>query len=311
MFKGRRPVAQNKLRYATSFELWYGKRRVLARAEFPFKRVGERREFLLALIEGIERKRQRILKKRRSEYRKRRHAEARKAVERRVHRTSRKAPKIPRIPEPYRSSFVASTKMALDQLPVFTKLRAEKPVVARRAIVQDTIIIPMEPVDDTYKIRIVDKMLANHIFGEYHLAILDYTLKEKEFIPMSAEDFEEAYALAFVKFIPHVVNYFEQVRNSSDMFILRIKFLHQWGKEEDLSPHGVSFHRIGVYSNEQMIDLFRRTFLRMFGDKDDPYTTKNIKRANYLTGDSTIFITGFTLEAADVDKEKRDKRKIR
>ncbi|NJM09872.1 MAG: hypothetical protein HC883_02985 [Bdellovibrionaceae bacterium] len=88
LFKGKKRLALKRLRYADSYELWYGSRRVLKRSPFPFKRVGERRDFMSDVVSSVELMRMKRLKKRREKYARKRMVEyekkARKQLKREV-----------------------------------------------------------------------------------------------------------------------------------------------------------------------------------------------------------------------------------
>lgn len=319
------------IRYAVTFEIWFGRRKIIPATRFHSskKTAASRRDSIQRKINLIERSRQRILKERREKQakqrlklklaaereRRRRNRQARqrrlvkvklphKDRERRSKQLERARIRRPikpiKLSTPQRSLFEKSWEDSRKALPVFPKVIEVEPTDARRATVLDTLIIPMEPESKMYTKQLVDKTLVNNKFGNYHLAIMNFDLHRENYIPMSSDNYTEAYSQAFLKLIPHIGNYFNEVKKSSDKFILRIKFLHKWEDTEAFLTHGVSYHRIAVHTSEELIQLFRNTFLRLHGDVNDPYTTKGRLRVNYLGGERMIYITGFTLEATDV-----------
>lgn len=308
-FKGSKFVAHKRLRYADSFEIWFGQRRVLLRALFPrmFKKVGDRRDFLESLIRSIETKRQQILTKRRARYRADKEKQYRKKVERRLKRP------IPQdaIGIPLAQSLRESQK----QLPVFAYTTSLDPGIIRsgaKAKVKDSILIPIAPDGKRYRKQIFDKILVRPDGDRFHIAVLDMTLDRDAYVSMTADSFDESYEKAAVLILPSLLDYFKETRKSSNLYILRLKFLNRWDEDQKYIDHGLSYFRVELREDRQVFHLFRRTFLQLFGaespqDKD----SKGYLRTNYLQGEKKIIITGATFEAmADFD-EADDVRKFR
>ena len=298
LFKGNRPVAQNKLRYATAFEVWYGKRRVLGRTPFTAltKRVAERRELLSSTIFAIDLKRRKLLEKRRRIAKRKRQEKLLREIKRKSQRRISRKPKD--FEEQYRELYIDQLREADKSIPQFEKLRAEEPVTAIKANVLDTIIIPVIPEGKGFSKRIIDKEMWKRNWGHYHLSTLDFSLDETSYIPMTAETFKDSYKEATRLMLPHIVRYFEETKGSAEYYILRLKFLNNWIPEDPYERWGISFFRSQVKEPKQIIGLFRDTFLQLFGDERFGPTSKNLLRRNYLEGEKLIFITGFTLEAS-------------
>lgn len=303
-FKGERktPLAQKQLRYATSFEVHYGKRKVLARTDFSYryKKVQQRRDYLERLIYQIEKYRLEILEKRRKIAQAKREMLRKKKVQKVVRRRITRPAKKLSGDEEFRERYLEEIALAYAGLPRFDKVYAIEPTTALKAFVEDTLIIPIEPEDDNYVKDIIDKRMWRHEFGAYHLAIMDFNFVESQYIKMTADNFDEAYRQSVMTMLPHVIRYFESVKGSSEHYIFRVKFLNRWDEEGDFDDYGISYTRQEIRNLDQVRNLFRMTFTRLFGDVADPYTVKNKLRRNYLEGEKTIYIKGFTFEATKI-----------
>ena len=120
------------------------------------------------------------------------------------------------------------------------------------------------------------------------------------YIEMTEENYNDAYAKAAVLLLPSLLDYFEETKKSSHLYILRIKFLNSWG-EDEYSPHAISYFRKELTQGSQLAALFDETFKMLFGPRNKyDKTTKNRLRTKYLEGEKKIFITGATLEATEI-----------
>lgn len=291
-----------KLRYATSFEIFYGKRRVLARRPFPliYKKVADKKDFLGDLIQAIDKKRQRVLAKQKAK-RKREREIIRKLDHARDLKKllNRKLPKLERdfknrylygkrFESQADADYAEERKRSADALPVFPKVYDVEPATAMATgkFVIDTMIIPMAPEGAGFSKQIFDKEMQSNSRGLYHLATLDFTLKES--FAFSGLMYREAYNHAVQTLLPHILRYFQDTKNSASEYILRLKFMNSWDKNGEYEPHGISETRTEVRTIDGMIHLFKKTIARLGGD---------VGIANYLQGDNIIYITGFTLEA--------------
>jgi len=298
--RGKR-LALAKLRYAAAYEVYYGKRKIFARKNFSklFNRVADRRQLLESLVESIENKRLRIIE-RKKQQRKKAKLESlqkhdKKRVERRIRRPLKKDDYHKRI-----SKMAQYDSEAAVQIPNFPKAYDEKPATALRATVIDTMIIPVAPDGGDYSKRLVDKEMMRKD-RDYHLSILDFTLNESSYVELTPQGFSQQYKELVKLFIPHVMMYFKDTHKSSFHYILRIKFLLAWDKESTPMTHGLSYLRSHILTEDGMINLFRLTLHQFFGDSANLGLSSRKKiRRNYLTGDSRIIVTGFTLEATDV-----------
>lgn len=300
--RGRR-IALAKLRYAHSYEVYYGKRKVLPRKLFTrfTKKVSERRQLLGLLIVTLRTRHVAHLAKLRRQREKKKIEERNKRIARnRKRRVKRK--KIDdseEIGQRYlRSEGVKKAKLSILE---FDKAEAVEPVTAVRATVVDTMKIPVKPTGTDFVKTVYDKTMSRFDLREYyHIALIDYSLKENSYIPMSEENFDSAYREALFKMLPHVLDYFSNTMKSGDQYIFRIKFKHHWENSEKYYDMGISGRRIQLRSLDEMFAVFRETFELLFGGKGlDMMTSKNKERANYLQS-GYIYITGFTLESANV-----------
>ncbi len=299
--RGRR-VAAAKLRYAIAYEVFYGQRRLLARKKFPklLKRVGERRQLLGALVESIESKRLRLIERKKQQRRKAKLEAEKKAAKRRIDRKIKTPLKKGERQKIYRAMDKHFDESEI-QIPVFPKAYAAPAATALRATVLDTMIIPVAPDGGDYTKRVVDKEMRRSDIGFYHLSILDFSLNESSYFELNDVNFLEQYKEIVKIFIPHIITYFKDTKKSSFHYILRIKFLNSFKSGAQLTEHGLSYFRTHVLSEEGMLQLFRVTMNQFFGDvaKMGP-TSRNKMRRNYLMGENTTIITGFTLEATDI-----------
>lgn len=309
LFKGRQRLALSKLRYATAFEIWYGARRVLPRWDFikSQRKVDTRRRYIQKLIKRIE-----IARLQKNEERKRkrevvlkqRDQEAKKIRQREV----RKAPRRPKKPTAFlpqeREIYDVEIDWALAGLPMFNKVRAEESPVFKNVEVKDTIIIPVQPDSYRYDKEMIEKMLWSSGQGDYRISILNLTMKPSEYFTMEGETFAESYKAAFLTFAPHIMRYFEDTRHSTDLFNLRIKFMWEGDgfRPTAYKTLALSLTRMQLRSREGMLELIRDTFVRFFGPKTIDIRRGRRGQRNYLVGDRSVMITGFTLEGIAYDR---------
>lgn len=299
LFKGsgRSPVAYSRIRFASAFEITYGKRTIIKRTEFPddVKRVQDKRDYVEEVIFDIELKRLSNLEKRRrkreAEKEKERKVVAKKTLRRKLNAPSTK------IEDQIYREYRERIDFANTQIPEFDKAYGLEPATALKATVIDTMVIPVEPESDDFNKRIVDKTMEKLDVGNYHLSIMDFTFETDQVIPMARDNFRQAAQEAMVKMLPHVIRYFESVKESSNLYILRLKFLNRWDQDDEYQDYGISKFRTEIRTAKQLMNLFQQTLILIQGDPNDKMTTKHKLRANYLEGDKVIFIKGFTLEA--------------
>lgn len=291
----RGPKGFAKIRYATTFEIFYGKRRVLARRPFPviFKKVSDKKQLLEQLIVGIETKRIRLLAKRRAKRKREKEIQRRADREKKLGKVLRRMPR--KFENQFYRGFFFSTLDAEVSAPVFNKAYGVKPATAMKTQVIDTMIVPVEPEKNYFSKQIFDKEMRNAAWGDYHIATLDFSLKEDFYVPMTGENFLEAYQRSTELMLPHAIRYFQETMKSSSYYILRIKFLNNWDPDAPYENWGLSEVRVELRDKRGLINLFRETFKKFFGDGFDC--------ANYLEGEKLVFVTGFTLEAMDPIKK--------
>ncbi|MES2354399.1 MAG: hypothetical protein V4568_08335 [Pseudomonadota bacterium] len=302
VLRGAKGFAQ--LRYAKTFEIWYGKRRISGPLAFPRlkKKITERRSYLERRIVSIERERLIILEEARAK-----RARARKKLEKAklLKVRLRKEKKI--IKE--QAAKVTSTILAEDQAqierssvllnqetPDFEKARHEAPQTLPFATIKDVLVVPIKPTNKTYTKELIEKIItSNRMTDTLYLTILNFTLTEDYYIPMDLSTFYESYRRALSLMILHVWDFFTETKASSDAYILRVKYAFEKTGKQYFQEQGVSLVRsFGIKSKKDMVDHFIWTFKKFIGESKD--RSAPLKK-NYLTGDTMIYITGFTLEA--------------
>lgn len=309
LFKGNRRIALQKLRYATSFEIWYGRRRVLPRKDFirSQRKVDVRRRYIQRIIKQIE-----ILRLQKNEERRLK----REALLRRQERESRqlrrreirKVPLKPKKPDRFlpeeREIYDTEIDWAFAGLPVFNKARAEESPIFKNVEVKDTIVIPVQPDSPRYHKEMVEKMLWSSGQGDYRISILNLTMRPEDYFAMEGESFAESYKAAFLTFAPHIMMYFAETKNSTDLYNLRIKFMWEGDgfKAQPYQTYGLSLTRMQLRTREGMLELIRDTFVRFFGPRSGDIRRGKHGKRNYLVGDRAILITGFTLEGVAYDR---------
>jgi len=303
-YKGKKRIALGKLRYATTFEIWYGSRRLVAPKPFTKsqKKLEARRNYLRLLtkrieigrLEAIEAKKKAKIKKYKAEI-----AKLKKIKTRETRKASKKPQKPGNIKVEERELYNVEIDQAHIGLPIFNKVFGEPSPTFLNVECKDTLIIPIEPDSHRYNKRLIEKAMWSSKQGHYDLSILDLTMIAEEYFTMEADTFAESYKAAFLTFTPHIMNYFENVKSSSDLFTLRIKFLWQGDKrtESSFSTHGLSLNRMQLRTRNGMLELIRDTFIRFFGPQNMDIRRGVHGKRNYLVGERVVLITGFTLEA--------------
>lgn len=295
---GRWRVTPTNLRLVKAYKVFYGKKLVVKPQEFSprTKSAAQKREFLKRLIRKIETVRLKALKKRRDQRQRKLAAESRERLEEFVDGQLEKPIKQTLTEEEI--GIVKGFRESKKQVPQFEKTESVMPVDARRATIDDTLLIPIAPDGQKYTKQIVDKMVTSPELGKYHLAILDIDLLPEAYVEMTEDNFDESYSKALQILYPSLADYFMEVKRSSQLFILRIKFLNNWSVGMPYEPRAISYYRKELSKVSQLAALFEQTFRMMFGPRDaHDKTTKGKLRAKYLDGDKKIYITGATLEA--------------
>ena len=289
------------MRLVKAYKIFYGARLVVKPTEFSSqdKSAKQRKEFLSELIKDVEYRRLTLLQKRRKAREKKKIDETRREIGQNVDQSLARP-----IKETLTSDeieVIGNFRESKVQVPIFEKAYEVEPVVAARVNIDDTLIIPIAPDGQKYEKQIVDKMVTSPILGRYHLAILDINLFPEAYIEMTEENYTDSYAKAAVLLLPSLLDYFEETKKSSRLYILRIKFLNSWGEEEDYNAHAISYFRKELSKGSQLAALFDETFKMLFGPRNKyDKTTKNRLRAKYLEGEKRIYITGATLEATEM-----------
>ncbi len=321
IYRGAKGFTQ--VRYARTFEIWLGKRRILPPTAFPTpkKKAADRRSYLQRKVNRIERERQKILRARgearalkakqireaklKAEQRKqvlRERAKQKRIAKRILEQETeqvREDKKIEKKEAPKREVTPEQSRL-LDLLskesPDFKNQYQEEPQTLKQATIRDVVITPIKPKNPTYTKRIVDKTIyTNHKTEILNMTILDFDLKEQHIIPMDEDTIESAYTETWRLFWPHVVSFYDTVFSSTDDYILRLKFSFIPKGKRGYVSQGISLHRQDIQDSDKLAAIFRSTFRKFMGTEDP--RTKEIWTKNYLAYQTLVYITGFTLEA--------------
>ena len=102
---------------------------------------------------------------------------------------------------------------------------------------------------------------------------------------------------------PILMDYWIQTKNTSDAYILRLKFVYDYDRKNNWSDHGISIGlaRTAIPTAEKLLEVFRATYVRLLGSemmmlKIDGKIKKRGAR-DYLKDEASIFISGATLES--------------
>jgi uncharacterized FlgJ-related protein len=269
----------SSIRYAVSFELLRGSRRLL-KQEFSEKirTTSKKKAFLALLIETYEVERLKVLRKKSKKLQqelrrlKKIHSEAGPIVQTRIAEDDKTKLEIER-----------QKKLALKEYPDFSRPRN----------VNDTLVIPFRPRRSEYEKLLVEKLVYSKVGSSEHelyLTILDLKFL-KDFVEMTRYNFKESAREAYSRMIPHALIFFNHIHNISPSFILRITFLRNIN--DKWFNHGVSLSRREIADAKQLRKIFLNTFHRLLLGADGRIDGAK----SYLIGEDPIFITGFTLEA--------------
>ncbi len=311
---GRRgALSASKLRYANRFAISYNGKTIVSTTPFPanVKTTDRRRNYLQRIIVQIETARARRLAIRRAQYRKRRIVHGEEHFKEKMRRRMRKP--LTHVEEGLLKGF----RETAPQVPTFSAAEALDQEILQQhgKNVLDAMVIPIEPDGKEYTKKIFDKTMDKDN-KRYHVAVMDLTLDDGAQIPMTAGNFRETYQDSVKKLLPSVLRYFDETKASAQNYILRIKFLNRWDVDAEWENYGISYLRMHIREQNEIFNLFRQTFLQLFGSRDQyDLTAHKTLRTNYLMGDKEIMITGVTLEAAnfgvDVSEHERFVREAR
>jgi len=306
--RGAKGFAQ--LRYAKTFEIWYGKKKILGPVEFPRnkKKVAERKLYLERKAKGIERDRLKVVAEHalRRELAKKKREKAKKAkVKPATPKQKRQKEKIKKIvakkplmtdedAEEFSYSRGQLNKEVLD----FDHLRGERPITLKNATIHDVIVIPIKPINDTYEKEQVEKIITRHGLSEtLILSICNFSLTPDYLVPMELSTFNESYDRCSALMLLHVLGFYSEVQASTDAWILRIKYSYEKSGSEYFQESGISMPRTaGIENRKDMIDQWRWTFRKFLGLVKNASRNRPLGK-NYLAGENLIYITGFNLEA--------------
>lgn len=295
--RGRKGFA--KLSSAITFGIWYGKRKIVSQTKFTKRQrtVAQKRKYLENLVIRIEREKNRLLKQRRLL------AAQKKKIIRQEKRKLEELPpeKVKFVkPDAQEAKFDSEEIKAKSTLLIFEEAYAEASPEFKNVEIIDTTIIPLKPKENSYNRRVVEKIVHTTSGRELFFSILDFDLVQKRYITVNVDNFDEAFEETFSLLFPHADDFRKETYKSSEAFIFRFKFTWNPQDSDKSVAMGISLRRTDIRTRKYMIEIFRDTFMKFFGTIDD--RTKEILTKNYLADNSTLYITGMTVEAYNEHK---------
>lgn len=298
-------------RYAVTFEVFYGKRKILVRTEIPkrYRLVAQKKKFFEKIVKEIEKKRVAALKKQRMNREKKKQQKIKEdqAELRRLKRLERafeaqKAEDVRKVLKKVKKGKKGKLTLEMMQAIVapqfsslreesldFSKQREEEPLTLPNATVEDVLITPYTPKSKLYEKEIVAKKITTPS-GILQLRILNFDLKPDSFVELNRNTAQTKFETAYYTFAPHIFKFFEEVKETDKRFIFRIKIASEI-RPGLVTEQGVSEGRFEAHTLEDLREFVFSTFNRLLKNK-------NNARENYLAGVQALYITGFTLEGA-------------
>lgn len=297
-------------RYAVSYEIFYGKRKILAEKAFHprTKTTDQKKRYLDKSLRQIEELRLEALEKQRKTREKKRKERAKelerqqketkkqlekaqkKLQERRAKRATEEAEKEPSVisdQEVFDILDPIKTRIEKESAN-FSKTKSEDPTALPNATIESVLVTPFSPKGDTYTKELIEKIITTQRRAfELYLTILNFNLKQPYYLPLTRKNFDYEAAVVYYNFISHILNFYESI--DDEYFIFRIKYRKRFegGKWYDF---GISKGRNRVTSLDRMKELVKETIYL--------FQNKMTDGKNYLMGDVEIEVTGFSLEAA-------------
>ena len=301
-----------ELKKATQYSLFYGKKRILS-GNIPKARktVPRKRDFLFSIVTRVEKKRLQIIKSRefqrerkRKKLRKiKRNEGIRQIQTENLHKAfDFHSEEFERLKS---SMFRAKAQIAKEELDL-SYISEERPETLVSATLEYVIRIPFIPKSDEYRKEWIQKKISSEE-GQYilDLDIINFDLR-KNFIPISSDSevFNAAISAATARIYPHLLAAFRLFENEPITgYLFRLKFKRKTA-EHGWTEQGISGSRRTEIDNEDGLNAeFLATMEKFKGEREPG--TRELRTKNYLEGQQTLLICGFTLEASQkIDYEK-------
>lgn len=324
----------SSLSKAKYYEIFYGKRKLLKKTEFHkrTKSSKQKKNFLARLIKKIEKARLEALEK--AQRTRKKKAKAKKIEEARRQKIVKKEQEL--IDSQYRRIYVEETFKKEDELftdesgiesgldfekvniPTWVRdIQAaqykaiqdeeinpslayqEPPLDVAYHYVSEATIMPFKPKSKYYDKRLIYKeIMSKNNLRTTTSTTLKFFLKDKYFIPLTLDNFEQAKLQIKAFFIPHMRDFFSNLKQG--FYILRVTFRRQ--VSDKMIDQGISDQRQFISNNKLLVSLLNST-LKRFIDPDQKKGTRAFIK-NYLQETAQLTITGFTLEHQEFDKIK-------
>lgn len=313
--RGKR-VKSTHLAKAHFIEIYYGKRKILAKTKLPKvyfsrkKKVVHKKKYLKSLIEKIEKKRLKAIEKRRKTIRRKKRKIEAKKRKRAVRRYRKK--RIEKAKQ--RAKKIRSTKR---QKEIIEEIKSEEIeledieiIPPKKETESEKVVIPIEYDDYTKEYKeysLFSKKQGKELF---YKAV---SINEKDPIAVTKENIHEAMKEMRERYFPHFVEY---IKSQGDWAIVIPKFEIDFNinpdmelsfkKDQRLDKNnlGISIERTetDVAHAKEVFELLLEQFFSVL--------TGRTNRATRCGGDylarsqnNVIYVTGFTTESSDITTE--------
>lgn len=311
----------SNIRHAQSYEIYYGKRKVLSRSPFPRyaaksftkETTAKKRKYLEKTVKTIEKKRLLVLEEARIKRAAKKQAELQKKslkkekakkqkIQKVIEEPAEERPEPPKVHDAEKAERISIRSQHFDLMDReeidWANAVEQDPVTLKNASVKDVLVIPYIPPNDDYTKELIEKTITTQEATEIlELSILNFTMANH--IVLNSDNFSGVAKYIFDYFIMHILEFFTDIVETKKEFILRIKFTHtirdDENKEKQISQ-GISLRRQLITRPKRMITVLYETIKKFLGQFDE--VRGKILHRNYLAGKKDLFITGFTLEAA-------------
>lgn len=292
-------------RTAKYFRITYKGKEILEKTLFPshIRKEHDRQDFVTDYLISIEETRKKISTRKKRMLKWRLDAEARQAKRKRRSLLKRVAEGTLKdefrkgMPKEHAVEIVQrQLEQSEQQILDFENAELEQPQVLPYATIESVLVIPFVPVSVAFHKELIEKTIVNIRNDErLPLSILNYSLNESDYIPISHTSFEKNAVFAYYTFLPHVLEFFDGIKQIDADFILRIKYrrllsIDSDGRKHFDSPQGISEKRSEMFEKREISRMLLNT-LQMFA------MSPRKQKENYLSGDTILYLTGFTLEA--------------
>ena len=326
-----------KIAQAKSYEIFYGKKKILKRTEFTkkIKLVKQKRSFLERLIKTIEKKRLETVEKIKK-------ANKKKLLEKKFQKKEEKRrqtivsnilnnedylvtkfkeenalfkSETPNFDVTYIKTQI-ETNVNFRQIQVIqygavdkeeidpANARTEPPVNSAETTVSEVEILPFKPKSKYYDKELIYKEILKR---DEQVVIISTTLKlelkEKYYIPITVDTFRNAKVRTFAYFLPHLRDFFGNMKQGN--YILRVLFRRKVG--DTFIQQGMSHMRHNLNKPDDINVVLNETMNR-FIDPDERKARGGFIK-HYLQESSQLEIVGFTFEQQDHYDQKSDRTK--